>query len=256
LSVGHRDGPKVPAEGKLTTGNDTEAPVADLRGPPPALFTRSVTFRIIGLLFAALLTATAQTSTYSQWELGGDFGYGIYRNGTIFSPAGNATAGIRNRFVAGAYLAEDLYDHFSGELHYLYQDGHPFLSTNSVSKDMQGQSHTITYDALFHFKPRDSKLRPFVAAGAGVKGYTVVGPPPVPQPIPAIATLNRINEWKFVASLGGGIKYRLRDHISLRVDFRDYLTQFPKRQISPAANGTARGIFQQFTPTIGVGYVF
>jgi hypothetical protein len=48
----------------------------------------------------------------------------------------------------------------------------------------------------------------------------------------------------------------LTDHFLVRADFRDYLTQFPKRQISPAANGTARGIFQQFTPMAGVSYVF
>ena len=68
--------------------------------------------------------------------------------------------------------------------------------------------------------------------------------------------LTRISEWKFAASLGGGVKIRVRDHILLRGDFRDYLTQFPKRQIAPAANGTARGIFQQFTPMFGASYIF
>ena len=59
-----------------------------------------------------------------------------------------------------------------------------------------------------------------------------------------------------VISLGGGVKLRLYKNIILRGDFRDYLTTFPRRQIVPAANGTARGIFQQFTPLFGVSYTF
>jgi hypothetical protein len=42
----------------------------------------------------------------------------------------------------------------------------------------------------------------------------------------------------------------------LRAEFRDYLTTFPKAQIVPAPNNTARGIFEQFTPLFGVSYTF
>jgi opacity protein-like surface antigen len=211
--------------------------------------------RSLGLFCCALLAA-ALPACAQDWEFGADIGYGAYRNGSIFAPGGDATAGIRNRFAAGAVVCEDLYDRVSGELRYEYQDGHPFLASAGAEKDIQGQSHTFTYDVLIHFKPREQKLRPFVALGAGVKLYEIAGPAPNPQPIPSIATLNAIDEWKFVASIGGGVKYRWRGHILLRGDFRDYLTQFPKRQIAPAANGTARGIFQQFTPMFGVSYVF
>lgn len=226
-----------------------------LRRRAPPLFTRSVISRLVPALCLLALPVLAQ-SQYSQWEIGADIGYGIYRDGTIYSPGGDATAGIRNRFAAGAVICEDLYDRVSGEFRYQYQDGHPFLSSGGVSKDIQGQSHTFTYDALFHFKPRDRKIRPFIAAGAGMKYYEIVGPAPVPQPIPSIATLNSIKEWKFTVSLGGGVKVQLREHILVRADFRDYLTQFPKRQIAPALNGTARGIFQQFTSMFGVSYTF
>jgi opacity protein-like surface antigen len=208
------------------------------------------------LLVLLAAPALAQDSESSQWELGADIGYGAYRNGSIFAPGGNATAGIRNRFTAGAVVCEDLYEHFSGEVRYQYQDGHPFLSSAGTAKDIQGQSHTFTYDLLVHLKPRAAKIRPFAAAGAGAKYYEINGPVPNPQPVPAIATLNHINEWKFVVSLGGGVKVRLTDHWMLRGGFRDYLTQFPKRQLAPAANGTARGIFQQFTPMFGVSYLF
>ena len=142
-----------------------------MRPVPSAVSTRNVTFRLAVTLCLAALPALAQ-SEYGRWEVGGDVGYGIYRNGTIFSPAGVATAGIRNRFAAGAVVAEDLYEHFTGEIRYQYQDGHPFLSSGSVFKDIQGQSHALTYDALFQIKRRSSKIRPFIVAGVGGKYYS------------------------------------------------------------------------------------
>lgn len=209
----------------------------------------------MGLKFlGALLFASA---CFAQpFEIGGTIGYGVYRDGTVFGAGETAQAGIRNRFAAGCLVGEDLYEHISGEIRYLYQDGHPFLATSNVKSDMQGQSHAIHYDVLFHLKPREQRFRPFVAAGVGVKGYVVAGPAPNPQVLPTIATLVTQDEWKFLVAIGGGVKYRLHKNVVLRGDFLDYLTAFPKRQIVPALNNTARGIFQQFTPTFGVSYVF
>ena len=73
-------------------------------------------------------------------EIGGAIGYGVYRDGSIYAPGGKAEAGIRNRFAAGVVFGEDLYDHISGEIRYLYHDGHAFLSSGGVKADMQGQA--------------------------------------------------------------------------------------------------------------------
>lgn len=191
-----------------------------------------------------------------NWEFGGTIGYGIYHNGTVYAPGAEAQAGIRNRFAAGVVIGEDLYEYVSGEIRYLYQDGHPFIRYNGVTTDIQGQSHAITYDLLFHFAKHEKRLRPFVSGGLGLKGYVIAGPAPYPQPIPTIVTLNATNEWKFVMSPGGGVKYRLLPHMLLRADLRDYITTFPKSQIMPATHNTARGIFEQFTPMFGLSYVW
>jgi hypothetical protein len=205
-------------------------------------------------MIAAALFATA--SFAQDTEIGSAIGYGVYRNGSIYAPGGKAEAGIRNRFAAGVVFGEDLYNHLSGEIRYVYHDGHAFLSSGGVKTDMQGQSHTFTYDLLVHLKNREHRIRPFFAVGGGMKGYVVAGPAPSPQPLPNIASLVTVDEWKLVISLGGGVKFRLYKNIVLRGDFRDYLTTFPRRQIVPGANGTARGIFQQFTPLFGVSYTF
>jgi hypothetical protein len=70
-------------------------------------------------------------------EIGGAIGYGVYRDGSIYAPGGKAEAGIRNRFAAGVVFGEDLYDHISSEIRYLYHDGHAFLSSGGVKADMQ-----------------------------------------------------------------------------------------------------------------------
>jgi hypothetical protein len=205
------------------------------------------------LLICAL---AAGPSLFAQWEFGGAIGYGIYRDGTVFGAGTSVEAGIHNRFAAGAVLAEEQYNYLSGEFRYLYHDGHPFVSSGGIRTDIQGQSHTFTYDLLVHFEPRDRKLRFFVAGGGGGKYYVIAGPAPVVQPWANVATLTTQDEWKFVVDVGGGLKYRVARHVQVRVDFRDYMTTFPKRQIAPVTGNTARGIFQQFTPMAGVSYVF
>jgi hypothetical protein len=191
-----------------------------------------------------------------HYEVGGAIGYGFYRNGTIFGPGVSAEAGVRNRFAAGWVIGEDLYQHISGEVRYLYHDGHPFLETPAVKTDIQGQSHAFHYDLLLHARGREARLRPFFAAGVGVKGYIIAGPAPRPQPLPAIGSLLAHDQWMLLVTVGGGVKYRLRNNLVIRGDFRDYMTGFPRSQIAPALNNTARGIFQQFTPMFGVGYSF
>jgi len=191
-----------------------------------------------------------------RYELGADVGYGFYRNGSIYSSDGTAQAGIRNRFAAGVILGEDVSNYVSGEFRYLYQDGHPFLSAPGVKADIQGQSHALTGELLFHFKSRERRFRPFVTGGAGAKDYVIAGPEPFPQPIPQIASLIANDVWKVALTVGGGVKFRLREHVLLRGEFLDYLTTFPRQQIVPAPHNTARGIFEQFTPLFGVSYTF
>jgi opacity protein-like surface antigen len=191
-----------------------------------------------------------------QYELGGAFGYGVYTDGSVISPGGTATAGIRNRFATGVVFCENLFEHVSGEMRYLYHDGDPFLSTGAARGNIQGQSHAFHYDVLFQARGREARIRPYVAVGVGAKYYVTTGPAPVPQPMPKIAGLVATNQWRALFSGGAGVKVRVTDHVLVRADFRDYITAFPTHLIVPAANGTDKGIFHQFTPLFGVSYVF
>ncbi|HEY7387761.1 MAG TPA: outer membrane beta-barrel protein [Bryobacteraceae bacterium] len=210
------------------------------------------------LFLTVLLACPAlpQTAQQFEYELGANIGYGVYRDGSILSPEGSIKAGIRNRFAAGIILGADFSKYVSGELNFLYHDGHPFLQGLGVKADIQGNSWALTSSLLFHFKDRTHKFRPFVTGGVGAKNYIIAGPEPFPQPIPQVASLTDNDVWKVVFVVGGGVKYRIHKRVLLRGEFLDYLTTFPRTQIVPAPHNTARGIFEQFTPLFGVSYVF
>ena len=191
-----------------------------------------------------------------NYEVGVAGGYGVYRNARVIAPAGTVTAGIRNRFAVGATLTEDMYEHLSGELRYFYQDGDPFVSGFGRKANLEGQSHSVTYELLFHVKDREQRLRPYVAVGGGIKYFRTTGPEPVPQPFPDIVTLTNANELRWLVSVGGGLKYRVSRRVILRADFRDYINPFPHKLFVPIPGGTGRGLLHQFTPMLGVGYSF
>ena len=191
-----------------------------------------------------------------DWEAGGAIGYGAYHNGSIFSPDGRAAAGVGNRFAAGAVLCQELYDHLGGEIRYTYQDGDFFVTANGQKALIQGHSHAVHYDFLFHFRAHDERVRPFIAAGGGVKVYSANSLPTGTAGVQSIATLAERHQHMPMLSIGVGVKVKLSPSVLVRADFRAYVTAFPDRVIVPAAGGGARGILHQFTPMVGVSYVF
>lgn len=214
----------------------------------------SILATVTSKFLAGLLIATACGA--QNWEAGGGLGYGAYHNGSIISTGGTAEAGIRNRFVATAFVTEDLFDHFSGEVRYVYHDGDTFLSSGSVRGLVQAQSHALAYDALIHVKPRGNRIRPYVGGGLGAKYYNTTGPTPSPQPLPRIAGMTNQSQWKPLFDLAGGVRVRVHDHITVRGDLHDYITTFPNHLFAPVANATVRGIFHQITPMFGIGVNF
>jgi len=208
------------------------------------------------LAAACLGLAAGSGSPAQQGEFGAAAGYGAYRNASVYAPAGKAAAGFRNRFVFSLVLGEDLYQRLAGEARYTYQDGDPFLEAAALQTNIQGQSHAFHYDLLFHVRERAAKLRPFVAVGGGVKIYRPSGPENPDHPLGEIARLTTSTDAAPLMTAGGGVKYSLRRDLLLRVDFRDYITPFPKNLIAPAPFGTARGIFHQLTAMVGISYRF
>ena len=213
-----------------------------------AFYVRAI--RIAGFLLTCAFGCDGQS-----WEIGAAAGYGLYRAASVYAPDGKATAGVSNRFALSGVLGQDRFEYFSGEVRYLYQDGDPFLRASSGKTNIQGQSHAIHYDVLAHFSPRGSRIRPYLAVGLGAKWYVGNGPENPAQPFGEIARLAHTTDLKGLLTGGGGVKLRFGT-VLVRLDFRDYITPFPKKLIVPVPFATARGLFQQFTPLVGVSYSF
>jgi hypothetical protein len=201
----------------------------------------------------AILAAAASAQNY---EIGAAMGNGGYHNATITAPSGQAQAGMGDAIAPSVVVCDDMYNHVSGEFRYLYQGGQPFVSLGAVKGTMAGKSHTFVYDVLVQVRGRQRRVRPYFAIGAGVKGYVTPGPAPSPEPLPKVAALMGKSQWTLVGSAGGGIKVKVQEHILLRFDIRDYVTQLPKQQISPATGATVSGLLQQITPMGGVSFTF
>ncbi len=205
---------------------------------------------------AAALLAIAAAAVAQTWEAGVLGGYGVYANSPkITSPYGSAGAGLGRGPVAGAFLLQNLYDYVSGEIRYAYQRGDLSLSSGSRRATFSGDSHAIHYDWLIHTAPREASVRPFLAAGAGFKLYRGTGAETVIQPLEEVALLTRTSEWKPLVSAGAGVVWTLAPWARLRLEFRDYMTPFPKRVIEPAAGGNP-GWVHDLAPTLAFSVRF
>jgi hypothetical protein len=211
---------------------------------------------LIRTLAAAAFVSAMQTATAQEWSAGAVIGYGAYKNGSVSAASGSATVGVDNAVAFGARLTQDMYEHFSGEVGYLYQGGNPFLSSGSTTASIQGQSHSLDYTVLFHAMPRTSAFRPYFLAGGGGKDYRVTGAPPNPQPFPKIVALTNQSQWELLAVVGVGVKYRIGSNVVIRGEFRDYITPLPGTLFRVTSGASSSGLFHQLTPTVGLSYIF
>lgn len=102
---------------------------------------------------------------------------------------------------------------------------------------------------------RESTVRPFVAAGVGVKIFTGSGRN-LTQPLAGLAVLREVSQVEPAISVGGGLKYLVSRHMQLRVDFRMYMTPLPDEVIRPVGLSTIDRWVFDFVPLGGISYVF
>ena len=208
------------------------------------------------LCLLACLSCLGQVSEGQIWEVGGSAGYSSYRNVAISAPAGQGKAGFAPGVIFSVFGGHNMYNHIGGEFRYTYTANDLKLSAAGTEARMNGDSQTFHYDFLFHAKKRASRVRPFLAAGAGAKLYRGTGTERAVQPLIQFAALTRTSEVQPLISIGGGVKYTVSSHVQLRVDFRDYVTPFPKKVVAPRSHSSLSGWLHDFTPTVGISYIF
>ena len=216
------------------------------------------------LICAVLLSGAAATAQETRWDVGVIGGYGFANNLTVTNATSSVDAGTKNGGVFGVYGGEDTYRYFSGEASYLYRDSAFKLDGHGQSASLDGHTHIITGDILAHFRPRESRLRPFVSFGGGIKILVGTGAENASQPLGAcagpgpncFAALTATRELIPVGDAGIGFKYQLSRSVRIRVQIRDYISGRPQDVIAVGPGARFSGIFNDFIGTGSVGFTW
>ena len=191
-----------------------------------------------------------------QWEIGATGGAGFATPFSIKGSEGAASAGFRPGFALGAFAVNHLQPRLSGELRYTYLDSDLKLSAGGTKVTFPGMAHAIHYDLLVHPREREGEWQPFLAVGGGVKVYRGTGEETAYQPLSQYAFLTHTQQVEPLVSIGGGVQWKPRPRIRLRLEVRDYLTPFPKQIIAPAGTNQVSGWIHNFVPLVSLGYLF
>ena len=206
----------------------------------------------------SLAIAVATPAAFAQrWEVGFGGGGSFLTSETITSPAGNADATRNPGWAASAWLDNNIGSGlFGGELRYDHEMGDLKLSSGGTSTTFASQSNAVHYDFLFNFTSSESAVRPFVAAGGGVKWYSGTGTEQPFQPLSNIAVFSDVRDLKAMASVGGGVKFNIAKSTTLRLEVHDYLTPFPSKLIAPVGGGSVSGWLQDIVVSAGISFSF
>jgi hypothetical protein len=206
------------------------------------------TLRTIFVLGAAAAGCFAQ-----QWEFGVGAGGSFPMNVPVTAPGGSATAGFQDGAAFGAYLGQNLYSHVSGEIHYGFMMSDLCVKSGGTKATFSGQSHVLHYDVVLHTGGRAARKQAFVSIGGGMRVFRGTGTEAAYQPLMQYALLTKTQELKPMGDVGVGVKLALSAKLLFRAEIRDYITPFPTKVVTPAANATfGRNILQDFVPMVSL----
>ena len=207
-------------------------------------------------LVLVITLGLAATAHAQEWEIGGVGGAGFLNGMNVATASASATTGFKSGPAFGVFAGSNLYPHLSGELRYTYQMSDLKLQSGGTDVGFTGVSHAVHYDLLYHPASRRGKMQPFVAAGAGIKLYRGTGKEQAYQPLSNFAFLTKTQDLRPLLTAGGGIKYRISEHMLFRAEIRDYITPFPSKVITPAPGAKVSGWLQDFVPMFGLSFIF
>ncbi len=187
------------------------------------------------------------------WYAGAAAGYGFTHDLTLKGPAGSADAGLHNGGAVGVLFGQDMFEHWGGEVRYLYRAGSLKLSSGGTTASFAARTHIVHYDFLAHFSSRESYVRPFVAFGAGVRVWQGVGRESSAQPLGQFGALTSTIETLPMGDVGAGVKFNMRK-LQFRVEARDYVSGAPNKVIAPAPGMTLNGWLQDIVGLAALSY--
>lgn len=191
-----------------------------------------------------------------NWYIGAGGGYGYVPKLTISGIAPDAKTGLENGGALGAYFGEDSHKYWSGEVHYLHRWDSLAISFGGTNVKFAGHSDILHADFLRHFAPRGSKVRPFIAAGGGMRFLAGSGNESSSQPLGNYAALTATRESLPVVDAAVGVRVKYQNRVELRFEVRDYMSPAPSKVIAPAPGASLGGWFNDIVASVSIGYSF
>ena len=214
---------------------------------------RSFPGLLLALPLLSLMALPAQAQ--GQYEFGGLALFSGYKGASVNSGPVGGSVGFQPGVSGGAYIGHTMNDRVGGEIRYLFSWNKLKLKSGGASTDFNGRSHIVNYDVLVYpFRP-DARVRPYLAAGAGVTVFQGTGAEQAFQPLSNLALLTKTREALPTGDFGAGVRFRMSGNKIFRVEFRDYISKVPKVfEASPGAS--ISGLLHHWTPAFGFSWTF
>jgi hypothetical protein len=203
------------------------------------------------LMFSAAMATSAMAQS---WEVGGGVGGGFYTSQNVTLGSATASAKLQTGISGSVWLGNSWRNNWGGELRYDYGMNNFQLSSGGTSTSFAAHNQQFHYDLMWHATSSESRIRPYISAGAGVKLFNGTGAQVAYQPLSNFALLTAQQDLTPLVSVGGGVKFQLSPHVQIRLDVHDYLTPFPNKVITPNVGAKVGGWLQDITPMIGISY--
>ena len=178
-----------------------------------------------------------------------------YQSVDVTAPSGTGKTGA-DFGGGGGFLVGQTGDHWGGELRYLFYRNNFTVDAGSAEASLAGQSHTIHYDVLYHFSDADANVRPFLAAGFGVKVFQPTGEEQENQAGSDLVLLTRTTQTRPVGDFGAGVKVKVGGRGLFRAEFRDYVSQTPTEVLAPSLGADVGDVLHQWTALFGFSWTF
>jgi hypothetical protein len=190
-----------------------------------------------------------------NWEVGAGGGYGFPRDVNVSTGGAAGSAGFASGAAVTALFGNRVNRFVSGEVRYTYRFGDLQVSSGGAKATASAESHALHYDLLVHPAAKESRVQPFLAAGAGVKFYRGTGTEPAYQPLSNLVVLSHTQEVQPLLSFGGGLKVPLSHRALFRLDFRDYATPVPTSLLASPPNSHIGGWIHDLVFLAGISTV-
>jgi opacity protein-like surface antigen len=205
-------------------------------------------------LFVALATPA---SAQSELEIGVLGLISDYNSLTASNATRDGDVGPSLGYGGGVLIGQTINERWGGEFRYIYSRNDLELKAGSDKANLGHQTHAVHYDLLYYFADSDAKVRPYVAAGIGVKYYQGVGTEDPFQPGMDLALLTASTQTMLVGDVGAGVKFKVGSNGIFRIEFRDYITGVPDNVITASPGASISGdLLHQFAPMVGYSWTF